>query len=130
MAMGYVGAWAALRDHVYREPDDLILAELNEEYNHMDYVTCGYANKITAVPDFVAKLNTFNKKLPLAHRKSQSETALKPQAGPAQLRQAKPHRLACGGRDCQQAARRLSAHPAVHRERTRAVVAISIDVNG
>ena len=72
-----VGAWQALSDHVYREPDDFVLAELGEQFNHMTYVTCGFANKITAVPDFAAKLNIFNKKLPLAHRKMPSEIALK-----------------------------------------------------
>ena len=72
-----VGAWEMLRAHVYREPDDFALSELETQWRHMSYVTCGFDKKITAVADFVSALNTFNLKLPLAHRKSLSEIALK-----------------------------------------------------
>jgi len=72
-----VGAWEMPRTHVYREPDDFALSVLETQYAHMNYVTCGFDKKITAVADFVAALNTFNLKLPLAHRKSASEIALK-----------------------------------------------------
>jgi len=36
-----VGAWEMLGAHVYREPDDFALSELETQYSHMNYVTCG-----------------------------------------------------------------------------------------
>ena len=54
-----VGAWEMLGDHVYREPDDFALSELEEVHSRMNFVTCGFDKnkKITAVADFVAALN-------------------------------------------------------------------------